>query len=74
MLIAIPIVHGAQHRLALMHGEYRPLGEHMEVFVGYDRRDLDDEIGVRLQAGHFQIDPDEIFGGFHVIQPANSAW
>ena len=42
---------------ALMHREHRPFGKHVEVFVGYDRRDLDDEIGVRLQAGHLQIDP-----------------
>ncbi len=65
MLIAVPIVHGIQHGLALMHREHRPFGQHIEVFVGYDRRDLDDEIGLRLEAGHFQVDPNEIFGGFH---------
>ena len=65
MLIAIPIIHGAEHGLALMHREYRTFGKHVEVFVGYDRRDLDDEIGLRIETGHFQIDPNEIFGGFH---------
>jgi hypothetical protein len=35
------------------------------VFVGYDRCDLDDEIGFRLQAGHFEVDPNEIFWRFH---------
>src|SRR5260370_6350543 len=50
-----------------MHREHRTFGKHAEVFVGYDRRDLDDEIGLRLESGHFQIDPNEIFGGFHEV-------
>jgi hypothetical protein len=37
------------------------------VFVGYDRRDLDDEIGIGLQARHFQVDPNEIVGRFHGV-------
>ena len=50
-----------------MHGDDRPFGEHGEVFVGYDRRDLDDEIRIGLQARHFQIDPNEIVGRFHGV-------
>src|SRR3979490_980603 len=65
MLGAVPIVHGVEHGLTLVNGDHRTVGKHIEVFVGYDRRDLDDEIGLRLEAGHFQIDPDEIFGRFH---------
>src|SRR5580698_5884067 len=65
MLVAIPIIHGAKRRLGLMHREYGTFGQHIEVFVGYDRRDLDDQIGLRNQAGHFQIYPNEIFWGFH---------
>src|SRR6202451_4726292 len=65
MLIAVPVVHGREDGLALMHSEHRTFGKHVEVFVGYDRRNLDDEIGLRFQAGHFQIYPNEIFGGFH---------
>ena len=44
MLIAIPIVHRRQHLFALMDGEYRTFGEHIQVLVGYDRRDLDDQV------------------------------
>ena len=67
MLIAVPVVHGVKHGVALMYGNHRSLGKHMEVFVGYDRRNLNDEIGVRFQTGHFQIDPNEIFGRFHDV-------
>ena len=52
----------AEHLLALMHRDHRPFGEDVEVLVGYDRGDLDDEIGVGLKARHLQIDPDEILG------------
>ena len=56
-----------EHRLALVHGEYRTFGEHRQVFVGYDRGDFDDEVGVRLQTGHLKIDPNEILGRFHRV-------
>src|SRR3981189_3916642 len=72
MLVAIPIVHCAEHGLALMHGEHRPFGKHGEVFVGYDRRYFDDEIGLRTESGHFQIDPNEIFRGFHELYATKS--
>ena len=65
VLAPIPVVHGLQHLIALMHRDDRPFGEHLEVLVGYDRGDFDDEIGVRLEPGHFKIDPNEIVGGFH---------
>ena len=57
MLLAIPVVHGGQHRGALMHRDHRTLGEHREVFVGYDRGDFDDEIGLGRQARHLEVDP-----------------
>ena len=52
MLFSIPIVHGGKHGFALMNGEHGAFGKHFEVFVGYDCRYLDNEIRVRLQAGH----------------------
>src|ERR1700737_4451745 len=72
MLIAIPIIHCAEHRLALMHRQHGTFGKHVEVFVGYDRRNLDDEIGLRLEPGHFQIDPNEMFGRFHEFYATKS--
>ena len=65
VLIAVPIIHRVEHGFGLMNREYRAFGEHLQVFVGYDRRNLNDEIGFRFETSHFQIDPNEIFGGFH---------
>src|SRR5579863_953508 len=72
MLVTVPIVHRVQHGPGLMYGEHRTFGQHIEMFVGYDRGDLYDEIGFRLEAGHFQVDPNEIFGGFHEFQTTKS--
>ena len=65
MLVAIPLIHGRERVIALVHRINGTLGEHTQVFVGYDRRDFDDQIGLGLETGHFQIDPDQIVGGFH---------
>lgn len=62
MLTLIPVIHGAKHLLGLTDGEDRALGEHAEIAVGHDGRDLDDAIALGHQPGHFQIDPDEAVG------------
>ncbi len=67
VLLAVPVVHRGEHRLALVHGEHRTFGEHRQMFVGYDRGNFDDEVGVRLQAGHLKIDPNKILGRFHRV-------
>jgi hypothetical protein len=36
-----------------------PFGHRVEVTVGDDERHFDDAIGVRLEAGHLHVDPDE---------------
>ena len=41
--------------------EDRPFGEHVQLLVRHDRGDFQDGIVVRIQAGHFQIDPDQVF-------------
>jgi hypothetical protein len=59
MGIAIPLVHAAQHRIGLMHDPGRRLGDNVEVRVGNHHRQLDDAIAVRIEAGHFHVQPDE---------------
>ena len=75
VLPAVPIVHCVERRLALANGQHRAFRKHIEVFVGYDRGDLDDEIGLGLQPGHFKIDPNQIFGRFHCsFERVKPAW
>jgi hypothetical protein len=70
MLFLVPVVHAGEQRIALVYRQDRPIGEHLEVFVGYDRGDFQDNVGLGEQPGHFQIDPDKIFSGFHGVSLA----
>ena len=61
----IPLVHASQHRLALVHRQHGAFGDDIEVGVGDDGGDFDNAISVRVQAGHFQVDPDQAIGITH---------
>jgi hypothetical protein len=67
VLSPVPVVHRIEHLGALVHRDDRSFRKHRQVLVGYDRGDFDDEVGVGLEPGHFQIDPNEIIGGFHRV-------
>jgi hypothetical protein len=54
-----------------MHRQHRSFRQHLQVTIGDDGGDLDDAIRVGIQARHFQIDPDEVVGGFHTQDPVN---
>jgi hypothetical protein len=59
----VPRVHRVEHLVGLVDHQHRPGGEHVELRVGDQRRDLDHAVGVRLQAGHLHVDPDEVVRG-----------
>ncbi len=56
-----------KHGLALVHGEHRAFGEHVQVLVGYDRGNFDDEVGVRLAARSFQDRSKRDFRGISCV-------
>ena len=39
--------------------------ENQQMPVGHDGGDLDDDIPVRVQPRHFEIDPDQVIPGLH---------
>ena len=53
----VPVVHGIKQRLRLFDGEYRSLGDGIQIAVGDDGGDFDDALLVRVEAGHLQIHP-----------------
>ena len=59
---SVPVVHPRKHRLGLVNGDHRPFGDQVQLGVGHDRGDLDDVVDVRVQPGHFEVDPDEVVG------------
>jgi len=57
---AVPFVHRIEDAVGLVNGDLRSFCHDPQVRVRHDRRDLDDVIPVRVQPGHFEIDPHEI--------------
>ena len=43
----------------LVHDEVGALGDDLELVVGDDRGDLDDDVLRRVEAGHLEVHPDE---------------
>ena len=59
-------VHVADEVVHLLHGgrrlvddEVGTFADHVEVVVGDERGDLDDDVTVRFEAGHLQVHPHE---------------
>ena len=56
----VPFVHRTEHGGVLVDRNHGPFRHYTERRVGDDRRDLDDVIGLRVQAGHLEVDPDQV--------------
>ena len=56
----VPGVHLAHRLVGLVDREHRAFGQDVQMHVGDHDGHLDDAVRVRLQAGHFHVDPDQI--------------
>ena len=65
MLTGVPLVHAGQYLVALVDGDDRAFGQGIEVAVGDDGGHFDDDVVVRVQTGHFQVDPDQVLWVLH---------
>ncbi len=61
----VPLIHGGEDGIAVMDGDHRTFGQGVEVAVGDNGRHLDDDVGVGVQTGHFQIDPNQVLWVLH---------
>jgi hypothetical protein len=73
VLALVPGVHAREHLLAVVDRQHRAFGEDREFLVGDHGGDLDDDVRVRLQPGHLQIDPDQVVGARHLAFPETRA-
>src|SRR5690606_4844185 len=69
VLAGIPFVHRREHLVGLVNRANRSLVEHDQILVRDHGRDLYDPIVVRVEPGHFEIDPDEIGSAIQVEGP-----
>lgn len=60
MRVLVPVVHLRERLVALMDREHGPFDRDVEGRIGDDDGDLDDAVGVRVQARHFHVEPDEV--------------
>src|SRR5690606_4131092 len=65
VLAGIPLIHAVEQRIGLLDGQRRPFGEHVQLGVGDDGGNFDDHVLVRIQTGHFQVDPDQVIWVLH---------
>ena len=56
----IPVIHGRQTLITLMHDQSLGLGKHFELAVGDDDRDLDDTVVGRIKTGHLHVQPGQV--------------
>ncbi|MCY1368163.1 hypothetical protein D9M69_551300 [compost metagenome] len=69
MLTGVPLVHAGKDFVAVVNGDHRAFGQGVQVTVGDDGGHFDDDVGVRVQTGHFQVDPDQVLWVLHVSAP-----
>jgi hypothetical protein len=57
--LAYEVVHLGQDLGRLVHDQVEPVGQHFELRVGDEHRELDDLVSLQVEAGHLEIDPHE---------------
>ena len=67
--VALRECHARQHFVTVVNGDHRPFGQGVQFAVGDDGGHLDDDVAVRIQAGHFQVDPDQVLWVLHAGAP-----
>ena len=60
----VPRVHCVELCVGLMNDKYRTLGSALELGAGDYDSDFNDAVHHWVKAGHFAIEPDEVFIGF----------
>src|SRR5882762_1525542 len=56
----IPLIHCRKHFIGLAHDQDRSLGDGVQLRIGDDDRDFDDAIPVRIESGHFHVQPEKV--------------
>ncbi|MNY64968.1 hypothetical protein D3C86_2021590 [compost metagenome] len=63
----VPFIHAGKRLVTLMHRNHRAFGQDIEVAIGNDRGHFDDHVLLRIESGHFQVDPDQVLRVLHVL-------
>ncbi|MCY1184852.1 hypothetical protein D9M73_255790 [compost metagenome] len=69
VLTGVPLVHAGKDLVAMVNRDHRTFGQGVQVAIGDNGGHFDDDIGIRVQTGHFQVDPDQVLRVLHVSAP-----
>ncbi|MNT38372.1 hypothetical protein D3C72_1745610 [compost metagenome] len=65
----VPLVHTRQHLVTVVNGDHRAFGQGVEIAVSDNGGHFDDDVMIRIQTGHFQVDPDQVLWVLHDSAP-----
>ena len=60
MLVTIPVVHGFEALQRLRDRKLGTLRQNVQLRIGDQRGDFKNRIGVRIEAGHLQVNPNQV--------------
>ena len=60
MGVLVPLIHPPEHGVGLVYRDHRRLGDNVERAVGDDEADLDDAVAPGIEAGHFEVEPNQV--------------
>ena len=60
----VPGIHLVQQFVRLVNGKHGAFNAGFEARAGHDHSNLQQAVGVGLQAGHFTVQPDQVLVGF----------
>ena len=64
-MLTVPVVKVVEEFGRLLNGDDRPFGEDVELGVGDESSDFEDVVALAVEAGHFEVNPDEVIGVLH---------
>ena len=65
VMLTVPVVKVVEEFGRLLNGDDRPFGEDVELGVGDEGSDFEDVVALAVEAGHFEVNPDEVIGVLH---------
>ena len=65
MMMLVPVIHRGQPLFTLADRQHRTFSQDIQIGIGNQRGDFNDAVGIGLQPGHLQINPDQILRFIH---------
>ena len=65
VMLTVPVVKVVEEFGVLVDGDDRPFGEDVELGVGDESSNFEDVVALAVEAGHFEVNPDEVIGVLH---------